>query len=323
MPVGCRMGGSTGIHAKNKTTMKKKHAYEVIIIGGSYAGLAAAMALGRAMRSVAVIDNGKPCNAATPYAHNFLTNDGRTPGQVTAVAREQVLKYPTIRMVSDQATAVMKTPAGFVLSTAKQESYTASKLVFATGIQDIMLPIPGFAQCWGKSVIHCPYCHGYEVRNQATGILANGDTAFELAMLVSHWTPDLVIYTNGKSTIAETARLKKHNILIVETGIESLEHTNGLLHAIRFKDGSLVQVHALYTRPGFRQHCLIPETLGCLITKSGYLSTDITQKTSVPGVFACGDNTSPIRTISNAVAQGALAGMMVNKELIQESFQPY
>lgn len=302
--------------------MKQENPYDTIIVGGSYSGLAAGMALGRALRKVLIIDGGNPCNQQTPHSHNFLTNDGKTPKEIADIARQQVLQYDTVEWLNALVTAAIKTDTGFEIQTQRGEIFTAKKLVFATGIKDILPEIPGISACWGISVIHCPYCHGYEVRHQKTGILANGDTAFELAALVSNWTDDLTVYTNGKSTFSEPQlkKLQAHNISIDEGQIVRLDHQNGQLRQIIFSDGRKAPLSAIYVRPPFVQHSMVPESLGCELTPEGYLRIDAAQRTTVPGVYACGDNTTRMRTVANAVAMGTTAGMMVNKELLEESF---
>ena len=150
--------------------MKQEKQYDIIIVGGSYSGLAAGMALGRALRRVLIIDGGAPCNQQTPHSHNFLTNDGKTPKEIAGLARQQVLQYDTVEWLDAFVIAANKTDTGFELQVQTGEVFTAKKLVFATGIKDIHPEIPGFSACWGISVIHCPYCHGYEVRHQKTGI---------------------------------------------------------------------------------------------------------------------------------------------------------
>jgi thioredoxin reductase len=302
--------------------MENNKHYDVIIIGGSYSGLAAAMTLGRALRKVLVIDSGKPCNRQTPHSHNFLTQDGKTPKEIATLARQEVEKYETITFLNALATSGAKIENGFSISTDSGNSFTAAKLIFATGVRDIMPDIKGVAECWGISVIHCPYCHGYEVRHERTGILGNGEYGFEFSQLISNWTNDLTLFTNGKSTLTDeqTAKIKKHNISIVEKEVSHLEHDNGELREIVFKDGSVTALKALYTRPPFEQHCSIPHSLGCELTEDGYIKIDAMQKTTVNGVFACGDNVIRMRTVANAVAMGTTAGAMLNRELVAERF---
>ena len=154
---------------------------DVIIIGGSYSGLSAAMSLGRSLRNVLLIDGGQPCNAQTPYSHNFITQDGVPPAVIAGKARRQVLDYGTVEFISDFAVSGRKFPAGFSVTTRTGRTYEAKKLILATGIKDNLPDIKGFSECWGISVIHCPYCHGYEFRGKKTAILADGEKAFHLA----------------------------------------------------------------------------------------------------------------------------------------------
>jgi len=302
--------------------MKKENQYDVIIVGGSYSGLAAGMALGRALRQVLIIDSGDPCNKQTPHSHNFLTNDGKAPGEIAAFARQELSRYSTVEFLNGWAVTASKSDNGFIVQLHTGETFSASKLVLATGIKDQMPGIPGFADCWGISVLHCPYCHGYEVRQQKTGIFANGDLAFEMASLISNWTTDLTIYTNGPSTIDMQHRIKleKHRIDIVETEIARLEHTKGYVERIAFKNGMSVPVKTLYSRLPFIQHSAIPQLLGCELTPEGYIKIDMAHKTTTHGLYACGDNTTRMRTVANAISMGTTTGIMVNKELIEENF---
>ena len=185
-----------------------------------------------------------------------------------------------------------------------------------------MPAFPGFSECWGISVLHCPYCHGYEVRHQKTGILANGDSGFEFCSLIHNWTKDLILFTNGQSTLSgqQKDKLISHGIGIVEEEIERLEHKNGHIQTIQLKNQLPVPVDAFYCRLPFVQKSTVPQSLGCEITEEGYIKIDGALKTTIPGVFACGDNSSRMRTVSNAVAMGTTAGFMVNKELIEEEF---
>lgn len=302
--------------------MTDNNQFDVIIIGGSYSGLAAAMALGRALRQVLIIDSGLPCNRQTPYSHNFLTQDGNTPKNIATLARQQVEQYKTVKFLNRMATKARKIKNGFEIETATGESFQSTKLIFATGIKDIMLPFDGFSECWGISVLHCPYCHGYEVRNEPTGVLGNGDKGFEFITLISNWTKELTLFTNGKSTLTsdQNTKLSKHKIRIVEAEIEQLVHESGHLDTIIFKDGTTHAIKALYAPRPFEQHSTIPESLGCELNEEGYIKTDAIQRTSIPGVFACGDNTTRLRTVANAIAMGTTAGMMVNKEIVLEGF---
>ncbi len=302
--------------------MTDKKNFDVIIVGGSYAGLSAGMALGRARRNVLIIDSGKPCNIQTPNSHNFITQDGKTPREISTTAKKQVEKYDTIKFHNGLATSGIKTENGFEITTQTGEKFATKKLIFATGVIDIMSNIKGFSECWGISIIHCPYCHGYEYSNAKTGVFANGDIAFEIGKLINNWTKDLTIYTNGKHTLTEeqVSKLKKNSIKIVEKEIDYFSHKNGQIESIFFKDSTSETIKALYARPKFEQHCEIPKQLGCELTEQNYLKIDLFQKTTEYGIFACGDNTSMMRAVSYAVAMGGIAGGMANRELIEDEF---
>lgn len=296
--------------------------FEVIIIGGSYAGLSAAMALGRSLRDVLIIDSGLPCNRQTPHSHNFITHDGSTPSEITEIAKAQVLKYDTVTILDGLAIGGAKIENGFSITTEQGDVFYGKKLVFATGIKDTIPVIKGFAECWGISVVHCPYCHGYEIRGKKTGIMANGQRAFHLASLVNNLTDDLTILTVGKAefSVEQLDKLQKHNISIIEAEISEIEHENGYVKNVIFKDGKKQRFDAVYAALPFTQHSAIPAALGCEMTEHGYLKIDAFQKSSIQGVFACGDCSNMVRSVATAVYSGNLAGAMVNMSLTEEKF---
>lgn len=296
--------------------------FDVIIIGGSYAGLSSAMALGRSLKKVLVIDSGKRCNRQTPHAHNFITQDGEEPGKIAEKARMEILKYNTINSIDDLAVTGKQDDEGFVITTQKGGSYHAKKLILASGIKDIMPDIKGFAACWGISVVHCPYCHGYEIRNQKTAILMKGNSGLHLASLVNNLTADITLLTMGKADFSpeELAKLNAHKIKIVDTEVVEVEHENGQIRNVVFSDGSKADFTAVYSAVPFTQNSDIPAALGCELTEHGHLKVDGFQATTVAGVYACGDSSSMMRSIANAVYSGNLAGAIVNKVLTEEQF---
>lgn len=300
--------------------MKNIEKYDVIVIGGSYSGLSAALALGRAIRKVLVIDNNMPCNQQTPHSHNFLTRDGNTPAAIAALGKSEVMQYSTVEFLAGYVDKVNGENNNFEVFTVNGEVLYARKLLFSTGIKDLQPAIPGFSACWGISVIHCPYCHGYEYRDQVTGILANGDAAFEMALMVHNWTKLLTVFTNGRSDLTKQQQEKLTNmkIDIVEKPFLEINHDEGHLNNITFVDRSQFFLSALYARLPFQQHCKVPEEMGCEITASGYIQVDDFQKTSMDGIFASGDNTSKLRSVSAAVAAGSRAGAFINHELVVE-----
>jgi thioredoxin reductase len=291
--------------------------YDAVIIGGSYAGLSAAMALGRALRKVLIIDSGMPCNRQTPHSHNFLTRDGSTPAELSAIALEQVLAYPTIGLCKDMALNSVNDANQFTTTTASGGRYKSRRLVLATGIKDIMPEIPGITECWGISVIHCPYCHGYEYHSQPTAILANGNMAFEFAMLLYNWSKELYLLTNGPVTMTDEqiSQLQKLSVHIIEQPLASIRHKEGKLEEIIFNDDTKLAVPVMYARLPFVQHSTIAANLGCALTEQGHIVIDMMQQTSVTGVYACGDNSSGMRSVAQAVYSGSMAGAALNREL--------
>ena len=303
--------------------MKYSTHIEVIIIGGSYAGLSAALALGRSLRRVLIIDAGRPCSRQVLRTHNFLTRDGETPAEIAAIAREQVSRYPTVSFLEQSVTEVHPTLNGFEVTTDSGEVFPALKLILATGIKDVLPDIRGFTQCWGISVIHCPYCHGYEYHGQQTGLLITGEPTMHLAAMIHNLTPNLTVFTNGADpglTEKQLQQLHKRKIHINTSVIREFVHRDGKLQSVLSEDGSLSPMEVIYAKVPFMQSGNIAEDLGCRYTEYGRIQTDSFQKTSVPGVFACGDNTSITRSVATAIASGNIAGAMVNKELIEASF---
>ncbi|CAI8741221.1 NAD(P)/FAD-dependent oxidoreductase [Chryseobacterium sp. IT-36CA2] len=296
--------------------------FDVIIIGGSYSGLSAGMSLGRSLRNVLIIDNGKPCNRQTPHSHNFVTHDGKTPAKIAKLAKEDVEKYDTVRFYNGTVIKTVKAMEGFEVEISSGEKFYAKKLILASGVKDIMPDIPGFAECWGISVIHCPYCHGYEVKNEVTGILSNGEMAYEFSKLIFNLTKNLTLFTNGKAALSkeQIEKLDQNKIMLNEDEIEGIQHENGYIQKLVFKNGQEVSLQALYAKIPFKQNVNVADDLGCELTEQGFIKVDMMQKTNIPGLFACGDNVTMMRSVANAIAQGNFAGAVVNKELSDEEF---
>jgi len=303
--------------------MIQENSFEVIIIGGSYAGLSAAMALGRSMRNVLVIDSGLNCNRYTAHSQNFLTQDGAVPGDIAALGKSQLLRYETVHFLDSLAAAAVSVGDGFEVELQTGERLYAAKLLIASGIRDIFPKIGGFSECWGTSVIHCPYCHGYEYRNKRTAILANRDGAFHLAGLISNLTSkDRTILTDGKPEFSseQQDKLGRAGIAVLDKRISEIVHQKGMISQVIFSDGSQLGLDVLYAAIPFEQHSTIPGSLGCEMTMAGHIKIDEMQKTTVPGVFAAGDNSSALRSVASAVAAGNRAGAMINADLVEEEF---
>lgn len=293
--------------------------YEVIIVGGSYAGLSAAMALGRARCRVLVIDAGLPRNRFAPHAHNLLLHDGDAPADLAARARQQLAAYPTVQLLAAEATAVEKLLDGtFAVCTAQHGSARGETLALATGLRDELPPVPGFAECWGKSIVHCPYCHGYEVADQPTGLWFNGEQVGEVAQLLLNWTRNLTVFTNGPATFGAPVRaqLAAWRVPVVETPVAAVAQAGGQLQGLRLADGRLVAVPVLYARLPWRQASALPAQLGCVLTESNLLQIDAQNQTTVPGVYALGDNCSPLHQLVQAMAAGNAVGAGLSKLFI-------
>ncbi len=300
--------------------MKSQSEYDVVIVGGSVAGLSAALVMGRSLRTVLVIDSGKPCNRQTPHSHSFMTRDGETPAQLTAIARQQALAYPTVTFMNGKVVSLTKSDAGFSLTTDQQATFQARKVLLATGVEDLLPPLPGFAECWGRSVLHCPYCHGYEVQGQPLGVLAHPDHVMMQVPLIRHWSKNLTLFTNGTVFLTDAQRdtIRGLNVPVVEKPIQRIRHENGLMTALEFSDGSEFALTALFATLPFRQHSDLAQQMGCALTDTGLIEVNILGETSVPGLFAAGDNSSRLRQLAVASANGGTAAAALNRELIND-----
>jgi len=296
--------------------------FDVIIIGGSYAGLSAGLALGRSLRKVLIVDANKPCNAQTPHSHNFLTHDGAAPAEIAGKARAEVLKYPTVNIVNEKVVSATKNNNGFIVQLANGKKFSARRIILATGMKDILPSIKGFAECWAISIIHCPYCHGYEVKGEKVALFMNGEMAFEMVKMISHWNSDLQILTNGASDFTEEQRLKlaSKSIEVIEDEISEFEHENGKLMAVLFRNGKRLEFAAVYSKPKMEQHDVLFQELGCNLNENGLLETNEQYETTSKGVYAAGDCTLPYRGLSAVAASGTMAAVMLNRDLISEDF---
>lgn len=293
--------------------------YEVIIVGGSYAGLSAAMALGRARCRVLVIDAGLPRNRFAPQAHSLLLHDGDAPTDLTARARRQLAAYPTVQLLAAEASVAEKLPDGtFAVHMAQHGSFLGEALALATGLRDELPPVPGFAECWGKGSIHCPYCHGYEVANQPTGLWFNGDQVSEVARLLLNWTRDLTVFTNGPATFGPPVRvqLAAWRVPVDETPIATVAQAGGQLQGLRLADDRLASASVLYARLPWRQASGLSAQLGCALTENNLLQIDAQNQTTVPGVYTLSDNCSPLHQLVQAMAAGNAVGAGLSKLFI-------
>lgn len=291
--------------------------FDVIVVGGSYAGMAAAMQIARARRKVLIIDAGNRRNRFAHAAHGFLGQDGRSPAAIAADGRQQVLAYPTVTWVDGAAEAARKRDGGFSIETADGRTYEGKRLVLATGVTDELPDIPGLQERWGRSVFHCPYCHGYELNNGRLGVLATGPFSTHLAMLVPDWG-STTLFTNAtlNPDAEEASRLTARGVAI-ET--ELVVEVTGDRADVRLQDGRIVPLNGLFTAPRTRVASPLAEQLGCVFENGPlgqFIQTDTTKQTTVSGVFACGDAARAAGSVSLSVGDGAMAGAAAHQSLI-------
>jgi len=300
----------------------KGEKYEIVIVGGSYAGMSAALALGRSQRKVLVVDGMNPCNKPTAHSHNFLTQDGSPPSKIASIARKQVLEYPSVEWLDDNVYDIMGESDDFEVSMDRNGTVLGKRIILATGLKDLLPNIPGFSECWGKTIIHCPYCHGYEFSDQKTGILVPGDQALEMVKLINNWTKDLTLFLNGTDDLNSDHQelIRSKSIRIVENEIKEVIHHEGKLQHLIMNDGSEESLVALYSRVPTEQKLTFLKNLGCEITESNHIEVDMFGKTTIDCVYAVGDCAHPMRSVAAAVYTGNISGAMLNKELIEEDF---
>ncbi len=295
--------------------------YEVIIIGGSYAGLSAAMTLGRALRNVLVIDGGNPCNRFAPQAHNLPGFDGEAPQFISDKIREQVRCYSTVDFLNDWAVRVKRKDNGFEVFVSDDTIYNCKKLLLSTGVTDILPDVSGFTECWGKTAVHCPYCHGYEIANKKIGVLAHGDAGVQMAQLIRQWSAAIHILTNGNEDFSKHQLQELHDkgTRVITKEVKEMVHTDGVLSKVIFIDGTEEALDAVYARVGVKQSTDIPKAMGCEFDSHDFIIVDEHNRTKVPGLFAAGDNMSSMRSLAVAMASGTKAAIFINKELVDET----
>lgn len=293
--------------------------HDAIVVGGSFAGLSAATYIARARRTVCVVDTGAPRNRFAAHGHGFFTQDGSDPRMMIATAREQVSAYPTVRFVQGAAVHAEKRSDGFVVTVGSGEVIEAAKLVLAFGISDELPAIPGLPERWGASVLHCPYCHGYEVAGRRLGVLHLSPMSSHQALLIAEWGPT-TYFLNGAAVPepTELSSLKARGVVIEHAPVGSL-HGDGLaLESIALADGRSVATDALFLGPRTHLNSDLASQLGCEMHDGpfgSFIKTDEWKATTVEGVFAAGDITRAAHTATWASADGVTAGIAVHRAL--------
>ncbi|CAG7636810.1 NAD(P)/FAD-dependent oxidoreductase [Paenibacillus allorhizosphaerae] len=298
--------------------------YDCAIIGGGPAGLNAALVLGRARRSVALIDNNRPRNAVTHASHGFITRDGVTPAEFRRVAYEEVLRYPSVHHLQTEVVSVSKLESGFELFDTSGQCVQARKLILATGVKEIFPHIEGFYPLYGKSLFNCPYCDGWELRDQPLILVSEHPTVYHTAKLLFNWSKDLIVCTNGRTSLSQeqTKKLQSKGIVVTEQPVAAFIGQQGQLEHVRFADGSEVPRSGGFVSPRFVPSTPFAEQLGCERTESGGITTDEIGRTSIPGLYAAGDASyfMPSQLVY-AAADGSRTAMSVNMDLTEEDFE--
>jgi thioredoxin reductase len=291
--------------------------YDAIIVGGSYAGLAAGLQLARARRRILVLDAGERRNRFAAHAHGFLTRDGEAPGDIARVGRAQLLAYPTVTWIDARATAARRLDDGTFELAAGDARHHGRRVILAHGVVDELPPLPGLAERWGKTVFHCPYCHGYELGGAPVAVLATHPMSHHQALLLPDWGPTTFFTADHPLEPDVRAQLERRGVTLDATPVRELR---GDGHAeLVLADGRVVTFAGLFIAARTRPSTTLGADLGCKLEEgplATFLATDATKETSVRGVFACGDTALGAGSVTFAVGDGALAGFATHRSLV-------
>jgi thioredoxin reductase len=290
--------------------------YDVVIVGGGAAGLSAALVLGRARRRVAVIDGGAPRNAPASHMQGFLSRDGMPPAELLAAGRAEVTGYG-VEIVNDQVRAI---EPGFVVRLAGGRVLTARRILVATGVGDELPNIPGVRERWGKDLLHCPYCHGWEVRDEPLGVLGTHPMSVLHAQLVRQWSDDVTFFVHTHDlNSAERAQLEARGIHIVRGEVARLIIDDDQLTGVELTDGQVIPRTAVFIRSGNLPHADgLLAGLGCQLDAAGFVTVDATGATSTPGVWAAGNVVDPRDQVITSAGAGSAAAIAINADLVQD-----
>ncbi len=293
--------------------------YDVVVVGGGAAGLSAALVLGRARRRVAVIDAGAPRNAPAAHMHGFLSRDGIPPADLLAAGRAEVTAYG-VDLVEDKVAAI---EPGFHVRLAGGGLLQARRILLATGLSDVLPEIPGVRDRWGKDLLHCPYCHGWEVRDQPVGVLGTQAASIEHALLVRQWSEDVVFFAHTSDpTSEELVQLEARSVRVVRGEVARLVVDADRLIGVELIDGHVIRRTAVFIRPRMEaQADGLLTALGCEVADAGFARVDATGRTSTPGVWAAGNVADPRAQVITAAGAGSAAAIAINADLVQDDIE--
>ena len=294
--------------------------FDVIIIGAGPAGLNGALVLGRCRRRVLVCDAGHPRNAVSHGLHNFITRDGIDPAEFLRIGRAELKSYETVKHLTIEVSGARRLENGFEVTLSNGEPAVARKLLIATGVVDDLPKLQGFDSFYGRSVFHCPYCDGWEMRDRPLAVYGKGEKGLGLALELLLWSRDLVLCTDGSAELSadDSARLAQHKIPVREEQILRLEGKDGLLEQIVFADGKTIQRRGMFFSTGQRQASELAKNLGCEFTEQGCVATGEYEATNIPGLYVAGDASRLVQFVIVAAAEGAQAAVAINKELMKQ-----
>ena len=292
--------------------------YDVLVVGGGAAGLSAALVLLRARRAVVLVDAGAPRNAPAAHLHGFLSRDGMPPADLLAAGRAEVSSYGG-RLIDDTVTGI---EPGFRVRLASSSPLRARRIVVATGLRDELPDIPGVRERWGRDLLHCPYCHGYEVRDRPLGVLGGSAEAVQQAQLVRQWSPDVTLFPHTDALTPEQRdQLTARGIRIVEGTVARLVVDDDRLHGVELRGGTVIPRTAVFVRPRFVPNADLLTSLGCELDEHGWVVHDPVGRTSVAGVRVAGNAADPRAHLISAAEQGSAAAIALNADLVDEDVE--
>ena len=295
------------------------NSYDVVLIGGGAAGLSAALVLARARRRVLVVDSGTPRNAPAAHMQGFLSRDGMPPADLLTAGREEVRGYGGTILTGAVKDLVRCRDGAFQVLLDDGDRVSARRLLVATGLRDVLPDIPGLRDRWARDVLHCPYCHGWEVRDQPLGVICNGPDTARYAQIVRQWTHDVILFApTDMLTPAERGQLVARAIGVVEGPIARVLVADDHLTGVELVDGQVVPRTALLVPPRFVPNNDLLTALGCQIDQHGWVVTGPNGATSVPGVWVAGNVTNPRAQVITATGEGSAAAIAINADLVDE-----